>query len=155
METTQGVLKQLLCFRIRYKCPDEERARRQSSRDLLSKLPSHVAQDVTHERKYSLTRQLISIIPEGGEKCWIFREALLNFQDLEVMGVEGFVEVGESEGLRVRVEDHLTRRDKRTHFFRAVRALENQLPRTSHDEKGVIVDVRLLKIYGDPEHITW
>ena len=76
----------------------------------------------------------------------------MDLEDLEVKGVKGFAMAGESSGLRVRVEDHPERRDKRAQFFRAVRALEKQIPRARHEEECIIVDPRLLRIYAGAEH---
>eukprot|EP00973_Karenia_brevis_P053772 7470115-Karenia_brevis.AAC.1 len=103
-----------------------------------------MCEGVKLEKKYSLTRQLVFIVPEGGEKCWCLREALLEkLGDYEIKG---------TKDLRCRVEDHPDRADKRTHFFRALRALESQFPRESHEANNIIVDTRFCCMYAGVEH---
>lgn len=96
-----------------------------------------------------MTRQLVFLVPQGGEACWILREALLALvesdEKLEIKGVTN---------LKVRVEDHPDQKDKRAHFFRALRAFERQIPRQQHEEKDIIVDVRFLKIYAGKELLS-
>ena len=102
---------------------------------------------VSHERKYSLSRQLVYNVPDGGEACWVLREALLaafTTHHVEIKGVSD---------LKVRVEEHPVRRDKRLHFFRALNALEKQIPRDTHEANNIIVDMRLLRMYAGSEHV--
>ena len=56
--------------------------------------------------------------------------------------------------MKVRVEDHPERKDKRSRFFRALRALEKQVPRDQHEEKEIVIDVRFLKMYAGKELLS-
>ena len=118
------------------------------AKKIMDRLPADVAHGVSHEKKYTLTRQLVFVVPQGGEACWMLREALLALmEDDDKLQVKGVTD------LKVRVEDNPERKDKRTHFFRALRALEKQIPREQHEEKGIMVDVRFLQIYAGKEFV--
>ena len=112
---------------------------------ILSKLPPEAVSGVSLEKKYSLSRQLVFNCEKGGEECWILREAILAMKDLEIKGfkVPDLEDAGANQvHLKVRVEDHPDRREKRGLFFRALRALEKQFPPEVHEAKQIIVDVR-------------
>ena len=123
---------------------------------ILSKLSQEVAKGVTLEKKYSLSRQLVFEVNEGGEACWILREAILGMQNLEIKGFQvpnpDVEPSSHQEHLKVRVEDHPERKEKRGHFFRALRALEKQFPHDSYAANQIIVDVRFLKLHAGPQH---
>ena len=125
---------------------------------IISKLSSEVAAGVSLEKKYPLTRQLVFNVADGGEACWILREAILEMTDSEIKGfklpIPGEEPAADQEYLKVRVEDHPEKKQKRGFFFRALRALERQFPRTTHAEKDIIVDVRFLKVHAGPLHTS-
>ena len=56
--------------------------------------------------------------------------------------------------LKVIVEDHPERRDKRAHFFRALNAFERQMPKPEHEQNEIIVDTRFMKIYAGSSHLS-
>ena len=95
---------------------------RDSERDtlvqtLLSSRPSQLAGQFKVEKKYKLTQRLVFIASgPGGEVCWEFREKLvdtISAQELKINDKE----------LKVRVEEHPEKRDKRRSYWKAVEAL--------------------------------